>query len=170
MTDISKEAIERVVFDCRDAMRRSQDASTLIDAVKSLNAQAARIAGLEEKLSYVENRNVLLTDEIELYKQGATGAYLAGHDAGKAEHCVTVKPLRFSARMDQLPDGAHIAADCPFGRYYIASRGEYGFGWKRAGASSVFRGFEPTEDRAIDAAQADYERRILAGLKGQDDE
>jgi hypothetical protein len=32
-----------------------------------------------------------------------------------------VKPLKFSERGEHLPDNAILAADCPFGRYYIRS-------------------------------------------------
>ena len=75
-----------------------------------------------------------------------------------------LKPLAFTKRDERLPDGATLAADCPFGRYYIVDRGEFGFGWKRAG-SYIFMGFEPSEAAAISAAQADYEKRVLSCLE-----
>lgn len=74
-----------------------------------------------------------------------------------------VKPLVFSYREERLPHSARLAADSPFGRYYIANRGEYGFGWTRPGAF-IFQGFEKTEEAAQAAAKADFERRILLSL------
>jgi len=53
--------------------------------------------------------------------------------------------------------------DTPFGRYTIADRGEYGFGWKRP-AFHPFMGFETTLQGAKDAAEIDYENRVTLAL------
>ena len=74
-----------------------------------------------------------------------------------------VKPLIFSTRKDRLPDGSYLVADCAFGRYYIADRDEYGFGWKRPD-SFAFQGCTPSEAEAKAAAQAHYVAAVLSML------
>jgi len=58
-----------------------------------------------------------------------------------------------------------LQADCPFGRYYIALRGEYGWMWWRPASGPSHMGIEASEESAKAAAKADYERRILDALK-----
>ena len=79
---------------------------------------------------------------------------------------VRVKPLVFSVRPE---DGSRIkSADCPFGRYRIADRGEYGWGWSRPGYNP-FNEIVGSEEQAEAAAQADYERRILSAIEVKED-
>lgn len=82
-------------------------------------------------------------------------------DAAPAPQPVAVKELIWSHR-NEKPQ-YDISADCPFGRYHIANRGDAGFGWLRP-RSTVFEGFEQSLSSAKAAAQADYESRIRSAL------
>ena len=66
--------------------------------------------------------------------------------------------------------GMNLQADCPFGRYYIALRGEHGWMWWRPASDPSHMGIEPSEEAAKAAAQADYEARILAALDSAPDQ
>jgi hypothetical protein len=74
---------------------------------------------------------------------------------------IKVKPLVWSHRNDEPQ--YEVSADCPFGRYSISNKGEYGYGWRKPRVP-VYEGFLPTFDEAKTAAEADYEHRILSAL------
>jgi hypothetical protein len=59
--------------------------------------------------------------------------------------------------------GYHYQMDTPFGRYTIAGRGEYGYGWKRP-AYHPYMGFEAELADAKEAAEIDYENRVKSAL------
>lgn len=84
---------------------------------------------------------------------------MSAHPAPAQE--VEVKPLVWSHRNEEPKH--EVSADCPFGRYHILNRGEYGFGWCRP-RCPVPEGFEPTEEAAKAAAQQDYESRIRSAI------
>ena len=75
---------------------------------------------------------------------------------------VKVKPLIWSPRND-TPQ-YEVCADTPFGRYKIATKGQYGFGWCQPRQYS-WSGFLPTLNEAKAAAQSDYEARILSAIE-----
>lgn len=75
---------------------------------------------------------------------------------------IKIKPLRWG--LTDTPN-RDLQADCPFGRYYIAGAGEYGWKWWRPASGPPPMGLEPTAQAAKAAAQADFERRILEVLE-----
>lgn len=116
-------------------------------------AKAAAQADFEKLiLSNIDARSVVQV-QAEALSDAAKGS-----EQGPA---VEVKPLSWGKAEE---DGMNLQADCPFGRYYLALRGEYGWTWWRPSSGPAHMGIEPTEEAAEAAAQADYERRILSAI------
>lgn len=78
-----------------------------------------------------------------------------------ADAGLQVKPLVWG---QAEKTGMNLQADCPFGRYYIALRGGYGWMWWRPASGPSHMGIERTENAAKAAAQADCEHRIYEAL------
>lgn len=95
----------------------------------------------------------------DIVRELLEAALSSAHPAPAQE--VEVTPLVWSHRNEEPKH--EVSADCPFGRYHILNRGEYGFGWCRP-RCPVPEGFEPTEEAAKAAAQQDYESRIRSAI------
>ena len=100
-------------------------------------------------------------DAIESCTPADALAAREARDKQVREEALRVKPLVWG-RAEK--SGMNLQADTPSGRYYIALRAEYGWMWWRPASGPAHMGIEPTEKAAKDAAQADYERRILSAL------